>query len=104
MNEPPAFHGRPPSGMENLPVKWADASGWFVIFTLATLLFLLGCFAIWALIIWRRGTKPAPHLQLLMDLETEAEGEKQTAATPAEEVEPRAAWEQPADWWKKVGE
>ena len=69
-----AFFPRPEGGTTRVPREWVEASDWFVLFTLGTLLFLLGAFAMWAWLIWRRTTKP----------------------------EPQAPWEQAPDWWKKV--
>lgn len=102
MHALPAFFPRPAGGTEKIPREWADASGWFVIFTLGTLLFLLACFAVWAWIIWRRSTRPEPHVRLLMELEEHARREKQAATSAREESEARAPWEQPADWWKQA--
>ena len=96
-----AFLLRPEGGTSKVPREWVEASDWFVLCTLGTLLFLLGAFAMWAWLIWRRTTHPAPHVKLLMELEAEAADEKRHAA-PREEPEPNAPWEQPADWWKKT--
>jgi hypothetical protein len=96
-----AFLLRPEGGTVKVPREWAEASDWFVLFTLGTLLFLLGAFAMWAWLIWRRTTKPEPHVKLLMELEEEAESEARTAA-PREDAEPPAPWEQSPDWWKQA--
>jgi hypothetical protein len=74
------------------------AMDWFVLATLGFLFFLLGCFATWALVIWRRGRRPQPHVKLLMELdEPEAPPiERQSRGSDAPEP-----WERPADWWKK---
>ena len=48
-----AFLPRPEGGTAKVPREWVEASDWFVIFTLGTLLFLLGAFAMWAWLIWR---------------------------------------------------
>lgn len=96
-----AIFARPEGGTAKIPREWAQASDWFVIFTLGTLLFLLGAFAMWAWLIWRRTTKPEPHVKLLMELEEEAEREARTPAS-REEPEPKAPWEQSPDWWKKA--
>jgi len=75
------------------------AMDWFVLATLATLFFLLGCFATMAWLIWRRTTRPEPHVRLLMELEQEADGtETDEEKPPKEEGQP---WERPADWWNK---
>jgi hypothetical protein len=97
-----AFLPRPEGGTVKVPREWVEASDWFVLFTLGTLLFLLGAFAMWAWLIWRRTTQPEPHIKLLMELEDEEPaGEAHTSAS-AEELEPQAPWEQSPDWWKKV--
>lgn len=95
-----AFLPRPEGGTAKIPREWMQASDWFVIFTLGTLLFLLGAFAAWAWIIWRRTTNPKPHVKLLMELEEE-EREKHAAAS-REEPETKAPWEKSADWWKRA--
>ncbi len=95
-----AFFARPTGETAKVPREWAEASDWFVLFTLGTLLFLLGCFASWAWIIWRRTHKPEPHMRLLMDLEDEAAHE-QRASPKREEISPKAPWEQSPDWWKE---
>ena len=97
-----AFLPRPEGGTAKVPREWVEASDWFVIFTLGTLLFLLGAFAMWAWLIWRRTTRPEPHIQLLMELEDEEHAGEARAAASAEEPETPAPWEQSPDWWKKV--
>lgn len=96
-----AFLPRPEGGTARVPREWVEASDWFVIFTLGTLLFLLGAFAMWGWLIWRRTTRPEPHVKLLMELEEEAENEARTAA-PREEAESQAPWEKSPDWWKQA--
>lgn len=96
----PAYFQRPESGMAGEHVAGMD---WFVMINLAFLFFMLGFFACWAWLIWRRTTKPAPHIQLLMEMEEEAARQEATtaeAAKPAGEPEP-APWEREQDWWKK---
>lgn len=87
-----------------------EAMDLFVLATLGTLFFLLGCFATWGWLIWRRGQNPAPHVKLLMELEEEEARQKQRppgpnpapAGTAEEEREsPPPPWERSADWWKK---
>jgi len=97
-----AFLPRPEGGTIKVPREWVEASDWFVLFTLGTLLFLLGAFAMWAWLIWRRTTQPEPHIKLLMELEAEDSAGEAGAATPDEEPEEQAPWEQSPDWWKKV--
>lgn len=101
MYAPLAFLARPEGGTAKIPREWLEASDWAVLFTLGTLFFLLGAFAMWAWIIWRRSTRPAPHVKLLMELQDEAERE-QHRATTREEPESKAPWELSADWWKKA--
>ncbi|WP_397381782.1 hypothetical protein [Prosthecobacter sp.] len=96
-----AFFPRPEGGTIKVSREWVEASDWFVLFTLGTLLFLLGAFAMWAWLIWRRTTKPEPHIKLLMELEEESEVEARTRMQELE-TETRAPWEQTPDWWKKV--
>lgn len=79
-----------------------EASDWAVLFTLGTLLFLLGAFAMWAWLIWRRTTHPEPHVKLLMELEEEEAEREARKMMPREESEPQAPWEQSPDWWKKA--
>lgn len=86
-----------------IPREWVEASDWFVIFTLGTLFFLLGAFAMWAWLIWRRTTRPQPHVKLLMELEDEAARESRPQQTTAQDDDsPRHPWEKSADWWKKT--
>lgn len=101
MHPPLAFLVRPEGGTAKIQREWFEASDWAVLFTLGTLFFLMGAFAMWAWIIWRRSTKPEPHIQLLMELEDDAEREQSRHAT-RDEPESKAPWEQAADWWKKV--
>ena len=96
-----AFLPQPEGGTIKVSREWVEASDWFVLFTLGTLLFLLGAFAMWAWLIWRRTTKPEPHIKLLMELEQESADEARTTK-PEVEPETRAPWEKTSDWWKKV--
>jgi cytoskeletal protein RodZ len=101
-----AFFTRPEGGTTKVSRELLEASDWAMLFTLGLLVFLLGAFAMWAWLIWRRSTKPAPHVKLLMELEeeAEAEAERQARATAASSEEPssQAPWEQSPDWWKKA--
>lgn len=78
------------------------AMDWFVIATLCCFFFLLGCFAAVAWQIWRRTTRPEPHVQLLMELaESDEEKVIQNAdETAQDDNETRLPWEKPQDWWK----
>ena len=49
-----------------VPPELEPASEGFVMFTLATLFFTLGCFVTWMVFIWRRGVNP-PLARLLAD-------------------------------------
>jgi hypothetical protein len=101
MNAPHAFPARPGRVGQGVPREWVEASDWFILFTLGTLLFLVVAFAVWAWLIWRRTTRPEPHVRLLMEMaEEEASARGQTRAA-AEKPEPAEPWERPADWWKK---
>lgn len=96
---------RPEGGTTPVTRNLLEASDWAMLFTLGTLFFLLGAFAMWAWLIWRRTTRPEPHVKLLMELEEEAESERRAATSSASGEEPgspRAPWEQSADWWKKA--
>lgn len=100
-----AFFPRPEGGTAPLQREWIEASDWAVLFTLGTLFFLLGSFAAWAWLIWRRSTRPQPHVQLLMELEDEAEAANRREGHPTPQGgkrEPDAPWEQTADWWKTM--
>lgn len=101
MHAPLAFLARPTGDTAKISREWLEASDWFVLFTLGTLLFLLGAFAAWAWILWRRAAHPEPHVQLLMELAEESEHETHPAAA-REQPEAQAPWEQSADWWKNA--
>ncbi|MCA1964513.1 MAG: hypothetical protein LDL31_11255 [Prosthecobacter sp.] len=89
----------PPAGQIG-PAHTA-AMDWFVLINLAFLMFMLGFFACWAWLLWRRCTRPAPHLQLLMELEEELAEEKAHPQGTDGPAEPRAEWERAPDWWRK---
>lgn len=102
----PIYFRRPDAG---IPAAETAAMDWFVIATLCTLFFLLGCFATAAYQIWRRTTRPEPHVQLLMDLaegDAEDNGDKDAESKNHDEKSPdlknpREPWEQAPDWWKQ---
>jgi len=75
------------------------AMDWFVIATLCFFFFLLGCFATAAWQIWRRTTRPEPHVQLLIEL---AESDEDGVIRSAEDnkADQTAPWEKTPDWWK----
>lgn len=81
------------------------AAEMFVLFTLATLFFILGAFATWMWVIWRRAQHPPPHVKLLMELADEEEEAAQAARTrhagPEDDDTPAQPWERSADWWRK---
>lgn len=100
----PIYLRHPEGGMHAADTAAMD---WFVIATLCFFFFLLGCFAMAACQIWRRTTRPDPHVQLLMELaesdeadredhQDENAGEKSPGLTA-----PREPWEQAPDWWKQ---
>lgn len=84
-----------------VPPELAPASEGFVMFTLATLFFTLGCFVTWMVFIWRRGVNPPPHVRLIMEVQEEASREEHQ---PAAEDTPKQPWEKNADWWRKPGD
>jgi hypothetical protein len=101
MHKPIAFMtwlDRPADAMTASEV--VPAAQWFVLFTLATLFFLLGCFATLMWVIWRRSVNPPPHVRLLMEMADEEEREAQKAGRASDEP-PAAPWEREADWWRK---
>ncbi|MFM7605867.1 MAG: hypothetical protein ACKO8Z_11825 [Prosthecobacter sp.] len=75
------------------------AAEWFVISTLVTLFFLLGCFATLMWVIWRRTVNPPPHVRLLMEM-AEEEGKLETKAAGRGNEDVRDAWERDSDWWR----
>ncbi|SKA81556.1 hypothetical protein SAMN02745166_00777 [Prosthecobacter debontii] len=81
------------------------AMDWFVIATLCFFFFLLGCFATAAWQIWRRATRPEPHIRLLMELSESTEDKIIQAAEEAppdkSPTDPPTPWEKPPDWWKQ---
>lgn len=88
------------------PVRHAmdtAAMDWFVIATLCCFFFLLGCFATMGWVIWRRTTRPEPHVKLLMELADSGE-DNLLHTPPAEERDKHQSslppWERSADWWK----
>jgi hypothetical protein len=86
--------------------RWIQESGageWFVLAHLGFFFILLACFGWAAWGIWRRTTRPAPHLQLLMEmatgeLEGSKEGESKAGGEGDRDLRP---WERSEDWWKK---
>lgn len=83
------------------------ASDAFVLTTLATLFFILGCFLLWLWVAWRRNKRLEAYHQMLEELEIEsAQNESHPishmAESSSDEVEEKPApWERPADWWKQ---
>lgn len=84
-------------------IRETAAGDWFVVAHLAFFFLLLACFgwATWG--IWRRTTRPEPHLQLLMEM-----ADQKDAVEVSPEASPSGAgraevlpWERPEDWWKK---
>jgi hypothetical protein len=82
--------------------KSTEAMDWFVLINLAFLFFMLGFFACWSWLIWRRTTKPPPHIKLIIEMQEEAEvDETKTGETSAAGESERAPWERDPDWWQK---
>lgn len=84
----------------------APGSDAFVLITLSLLAFLFGAFTVAAIVLWHRERRPAPHRQLLMEMEAqealpEPPFDPKTQAAVGEEDIPHHPWEQKADWWKK---
>lgn len=73
----------------------------FVLANLGFLFFLLGFFAVCGWMIWRRTTKPEPHMQLLMEMEVEQTALSQKSQTFPSQKEESAPWERSADWWRQ---
>lgn len=71
----------------------------FVMINLGLLLFMLGFFACWAWLIWRRTTRPEPHIKLIMELEDDPEFQEVLGTPDADG--PRDPWERDQDWWRK---
>jgi hypothetical protein len=90
------------SGSPGAYGRWIQESGageWFVLAHLGFFFLLLACFGWAAWGIWRRTTRPEPHVKLLMEMaEGEQGGEAQVTGKNQGEVSP---WERSADWWKK---
>jgi hypothetical protein len=88
-------------------VSVTPASDLFVLSTLATLFFILGCFLLWLWLAWRRNQRLAAYHQLMEELEMDSGSDtaraiSQPAESQAEETEESSApWEKPADWWKE---
>ena len=81
----------------------SPASDAFVLFTLATLFFTIGCFALWMWFIWRRsrrtqGMKDGEDSVEILIHEPVSPSSEQTATEAEEKAAP---WEKPADWWKE---
>ncbi len=98
----PVYLQQPGSGAAGEHVMAMD---WFVLINLAFLMFMLGFFACWAWLIWRRTTNPPPHAKLIMELEDEdaasRHDEHASGHAPHAGEPERAPWEREQDWWKK---
>lgn len=81
----------------------SPASDAFVLVTLATLFFTIGCFALWMWVIWRRGQKmQPPRAEAQADERQIHEPVTQSSeANTGDAEELPAPWEKPADWWKQ---
>ena len=93
----PALYRRPEFGLHS---ENTAAMDWFVLANLGFLFLMFGFFAGCAWMIWRRTTKPEPHMQLIMDLDEQekALSEEEIKGSATEE---RAPWQRSEDWWKK---
>lgn len=96
----PVFIRRPDFGMQTGSTEALD---WFVIATLCFFFFLLGCFATVAWQIWRRTTRPPPHVQLLMELDDSDDEQilSREGDAPPKEPNPKPPWEKNPEWWKQ---
>jgi hypothetical protein len=72
----------------------------FILITLAFLFFVLGIGVISAWILWKRQHHPLPHMQLLMEIEQEAQLTAPVEPT-AQSGSSEQAWEKDPDWWRK---
>jgi hypothetical protein len=90
----------PSSQTFGLQAESAPGSEAFVLLTLGILGFLFASFVFAGYVLWRRETKPAPHTQLLMELESEETAEKLLQKAGRDEAEPKP-WERDSDWWKR---
>jgi hypothetical protein len=73
-----------------------EAADTFVLITLAFLFFVLGIGLVSAWLLWRRQTRPQPHVQLMMELEQQ-HTIPQLSSTP----NTLSPWEKDPDWWKQ---
>jgi hypothetical protein len=101
-------HGTPfsmrtsqPPGLDSPRV--APASDAFVISTLCFLWFLIGCFVMWAFLLWRRQKNLPQHSTQPTADHGDAEWRQPSSVSSPDETEAPspAPWEKPADWWKK---
>jgi hypothetical protein len=81
----------------------APGMDWVVIIHIAMLFFVLGFFACWAWILWRRCHHPKPHIKLLMELEEDLRREASISGKPDDEGKAREPWERDPDWWRRSG-
>lgn len=80
----------------------SPASDAFVLFTLTTLFFTIGCFALWMWFIWRRGRKSqAMNDEDIIEIQIHEPVSPSSEHTSHEAEEQAAPWEKPADWWKE---
>lgn len=99
---PFSLRSSPPPGIDS--AKVVPASDAFVISTLCFLWFLIGCFVMWAFLLWRRQKKLPQRQTRLADRH---EGDILQPPSSVQSLDERpdhpsaAPWEKPADWWKK---
>jgi hypothetical protein len=62
---------------------------------------MFGFFAGCTWMIWRRTTKPEPHIQLIMELDEQEKALAEEEIKGPASGEERAPWQRSDDWWKK---
>ncbi len=77
--------------------QFVQAGQWFMIFNLASFIFVIGFLGAFGWMIWRRTTRPEDHMKLIMELDDEAEVAEQSGPKDQDHRQP---WEKKADWWR----
>jgi hypothetical protein len=74
----------------------------FVLINLAFLFFVLGIGFVCAWLLWRRQTRPQPHVRLMMELaEEQSEPPKPASGKVVNQGSDSANdWEKDPEWWK----
>ncbi|MCB1209136.1 MAG: hypothetical protein KDK97_07400 [Verrucomicrobiales bacterium] len=78
--------------------QFVQAGHWFMIFNLASFIFVIGFLGAFGWMIWRRTTRPEAHMKLIMELD-DAEVPEPPASRVKDQT-PKHPWEKSADWWK----